>query len=185
MEDIMPELETQVDLSSNEEKGDSIKDQEAKVEVEGDQKSTSGLIEHFLPNLVTGKEAEKEEQEGDKDDERRGGLITNFISNLVSPSSSKTGVFSAQNGVSMSKSEEEEDVGSRGGIVNNLISNLFHQNDDVKRSQEVSEVDDGRREKKPKREEESGGGGGGIIETIVSHFPTSIPGESFLSYLSI
>ncbi|PON42498.1 hypothetical protein PanWU01x14_281400 [Parasponia andersonii] len=180
MESTMPKPETRP------EKGDSLKDQEAKVE--GDHGNSSGLIEHFLPELVSGKEDEKQEQESDKDDEKRGGLITHFIANLVSPKSPETGEFKAQSGETRNGDDsksEEEDVGiSRGGLVNNLISNLFHRNGGGKRGVEESEEkkevdDDGRRDKKPKGEEESGGGGGGgIIEAIVSHFPTSLPDDA-------
>ena len=106
----------------------------------------------------------------DKGEEKIGGVITNFISNLVSPRSPKSGVFASQKGEGCCDGDLGRSGG--GGVVNNLITNLFHSSEDHGRQTEEESL-----EKKKKKEEESGKGG--IIDNIVSHFPTSIPGQSF------
>ncbi|GMN20942.1 hypothetical protein TIFTF001_045408 [Ficus carica] len=111
-------------------------------------------------------DAKKKDLEDTEEEEKRsGGIIANLISNLVSPLSPKAGqVSSAQNG---------EEAGQNGQVssVSNLISNLFHHSADGKQGDDLKKkkVDNEGKEK----DEETGLVG--IIDTIVSHFPTSIP----------
>lgn len=159
-------------------------------EVDAEKKSMNGGTE------------EEEEKEG-------GGIITHLIS-IVSPRSGPKGgdagkrkgefeVDDAGDGGFSNKSERESGGGGggengNGGIFSNLISNFFNQSnggggggggevDEVNKEAEKVMKDVGNKRMKTAEEAEEGVGGGGIIDNIISHLPTSLPGQSVTSSL--
>lgn len=163
MEDIVPEAEAK-DHEDHEDHQEGV-----------GGKISCGSSNRFLPKVICGMRSGEERE----DEKKKGGVMSHLISNFVSPLSPKAEQNGeVQNGVFVSKSEG--DVGNHGGIMNNLISKLFNHSEDGKQgddegSSEKKKVDKGR--KKEENEEESGVVG--IIDNIVSHFPTSIPGKYF------
>ncbi|CAI9758876.1 unnamed protein product [Fraxinus pennsylvanica] len=110
--------------------------------------STGGV----LKNLVSNPNEEEEEERG---------VVSNFISNLISPKSSPRlrGDMDSKEkcGDLGFKDESGEDLGGGGGgFVKNLVSSIFHQSE-------------GEGEEKEKVEEKRG-----VIDSLVSHLPTSL-----------
>lgn len=170
MDEMMPETGKEIREQEEEEAKESST--RRRRSEDGEERS-SGFINHFLPKLACEKEVE-EERENDKDEEKRGGIISHVISNFVSPASPKAGDFSSDNG--------SQDLGScGGGVMKEIISNLFHQSEDRGKQIEEEKIKDNG-EGREEVQEENGHTKGGFIDSIVSHFPTSIPGI-FLSFI--
>ena len=96
--------------------------------------SSTGFINHFLCNLVSGEEDVKKRninvsdcEDEDKAKGGGGGVISHLISNLVSPISPKAGnvkAFDGNGGCLKQGKTEEEGGGGGGGVIENLVSHL-------------------------------------------------------------
>ncbi|XP_021289021.1 uncharacterized protein LOC110420146 [Herrania umbratica] len=118
-----------------------------------------------------------------------GGLINNIVSNLFHHSEGEVRGSTDENKKEEvvkvgeeSKAEKTEESGGGGGLINNIVSNLFHHSEsevrespDENKKEEMGKVGE---ETKAEKTEGGGGGGGGIIESIVSHLPTSLPDDA-------
>jgi hypothetical protein len=146
MEDGVPEAES---LLHPKEEDDDEKDNHQES---GEERPSGSFINHIFSNLVSRGEAEHREEEGkeEENEEKGGGLLDNIIPNLISP---------------LSKKEEQNEAFQ-------VRDGEGTSEDQVKKKQKVTTVVDEANER-VKAEEE---GGGGIIDHIVSHFPTSLPG---------
>ncbi|KAK9196178.1 hypothetical protein WN943_004306 [Citrus x changshan-huyou] len=124
--------------------------------------------------------------EGKDDEERKGGLLDHIIHNLVSPLSPRAGdvnqkkdeVFGSKDIGARSENEgsgSEEEVGNvnsgGGGLIKNVIPNFFRP------SEQAQVTENEKKNEEVKKDDEGGGGGGSIIGNIVSHLPTSLPGD--------
>ncbi|XP_022747599.1 uncharacterized protein LOC111297211 [Durio zibethinus] len=196
MDDVVPEAESL--LHPTKLRGDEATEERKYSEAakqEGEERA-SGFINHLISNLVTGGDADEVNQggketipEGGKNEEKGGGLLDHIISNLVTPLSPKTGniiqgkveAFDARSENESGFGSEEEvggGAGSGGGFINNIVSNLFHHSEgEVGESTEENKKEEmvkvGEENKADLKADESGGGG--IIDSIVSHLPTSLP----------
>lgn len=122
-----------------------------------------------------------------KGEEKGGGLLNHLLSNLVSPLSPKAGEGTQPvniNGNEGYGAEEHiESSPSSGGLIKNVLSNFFHlpnETDEEKRQneknneEETVKIVEKTQHEKQKTEED---GGASIIDNIVSHLPTSLPGK--------
>lgn len=139
-------------------------------------------LNHNSENGSKGKEVEEKVKDKDTNG-GGGGVINNFISTLMTPLSpriEKPTTDGGENGVF--EKEVDENGGGRKGVISNLVSNIFHRsekNEEGVVEKEDEEIKADEKVKRLKTENESNGdGGGGFIHDIVSHLPTSIPGNN-------
>lgn len=119
-----------------------------------------------------------------KREEKGGGLLNHLLSNLVSPLSPKAGEGTQPvniNGNEGCGAEEHiESSPSSGGLIKNVISNFFHLPNEAKHQneknneEETVKIVEKNQHEKQKTEED---GAASIIDNIVSHLPTSLPGK--------